>query len=124
MDDKLLEIRRILSKNLKEERREHGFSQEKLAEITGLSIQTINDIEGGRKWVSDKTLTKISAALNMECFQLLMPEIINQNKNEIPSTRKLIKLMRNLKRNVNTQIDDSFTEFMKSGVQNIGSDGA
>ena len=118
MDDKLLEIRRILSKNLKEERREHGFSQEKLAEITGLSIQTINDIEGGRKWVSDKTLTKISAALNMECFQLLMPEIINQNKNEIPSTRKLIKLMRNLKRNVNTQIDDSFTEFLKSGIKN------
>ena len=58
MSSKPLEIRLILAKNLKEQRNRLGYSQEKFAEISSLSVQTVNDIEGGRKWVSDKTITK------------------------------------------------------------------
>jgi len=109
----LLEIRRILSKNLKEQRKKQGFSQEKLAEISGLSVQTINDIEGGRKWVSDKTITKLSLALEIECYQLLVPDITDQNKNKTTSTHKLISLLKKLKKSVNLQIDEQFTDFLK-----------
>jgi len=114
MDIKLLEIRRILSKNLKEQRKKQGFSQERLAEISGLSVQTINDIENGRKWVSDKTITKLSLALEIECFQLLVPDYQVQNRNKTTSTRKLIALMKKLKKIVGFQIDEQFTDFLKS----------
>ena len=113
MANKPLEIRKILAKNLKEQRMKMGYTQEKLAEISGLSIQTINDIEGGRKWVSDKTITRLSIALQIECFQLLIPEFTGQNKKEINSTQKLLGLMKNLKKTVNTNIDELFTDFLK-----------
>jgi len=48
MATKPLEIRSILSKNVKEQRKNLGLTLEKLAELTGLAVQTINDIEGGR----------------------------------------------------------------------------
>ncbi|MDR2716694.1 MAG: helix-turn-helix transcriptional regulator [Treponema sp.] len=107
------EIRTILAKNLKEQRKKLGLSQEKFAEISGLSIQTINDIEGGRKWVSDKTMTKISSALNIECYQLLQPKLTLKNKKEINSTQQLWGLMKTLKKNVDSQIVTHFTEYLK-----------
>ncbi|MCL2175823.1 MAG: helix-turn-helix transcriptional regulator [Treponema sp.] len=117
MANKILEIRRVLSKNLKEQRRKQGFSQEKLAEISGLSVQTVNDIEGGRKWVSDKTITKLSAALDVECYQLLIPDVINQNKKDITSTQKLMALMEKIINGVDKQIEDQFTNFIKKGIR-------
>ena len=54
-----------------------------------IHIQTINDIEGGRKWVSDKTMTKLSAALNVECYQLLLPKLSAKHKKETNSTQQL-----------------------------------
>jgi len=90
MSNKLPEIRRILSRNLKEQRKMSGYSQEKMAEISGLSIQTINDIEGGRKWISDKTITKLAAALNIECYQLLLPDFSAKDNKERLSTQKII----------------------------------
>jgi len=66
-------LRKILSANIKHYRSKVRLSQEKLAESIGLSDQTINDIEGCRTWVSDKTIVKIALALNVEVYQLLLP---------------------------------------------------
>jgi transcriptional regulator with XRE-family HTH domain len=107
------EIRTILARNLKEQRKKLGLSQEKFAEISGLSIQTINDIEGGRKWVSDKTLSKLSKTLDMECYHLLMPELAVRRKKEMNSTQQLWDLMKKLKKSVDSQIVTLFTEYLK-----------
>ena len=114
MTNKSLEIRGILARNLKEKRKKMGYSQEKFAEISGLSVQTVNDIEGGRKWVSDKTISKLAAALQIECYQLLIPEYKTQNKKEANSTQQLLELMKKLKKSVDFQIDDHFIGFLKS----------
>ena len=114
MTDKPAEIRGILAKNLKLQRKKIGYTQERFAEISGLSIQTINDIEGGRKWVSDKTLTKLSIALNIECHQLLIPEF-KGGKKEAISAKNLLGLMKNIKKIVAFQIDEQFTNFLKQG---------
>jgi len=111
MLSKPLEIRLILARNLKEQRNKLGYSQERFAEISGLSIQTINDIEGGRKWVSDKTITKLSAALHIDCYELLVPGFTNENKAE--TTKDILALMKKLKKSVDSQIDDHFTDFLK-----------
>jgi transcriptional regulator with XRE-family HTH domain len=56
MTDDEAKLRRVLSANIKHYRVKLGYTQEKLAETVGLSDQTINDIEGCRTWVSDKTI--------------------------------------------------------------------
>ena len=116
MTTKPLEIRNILSKNVKEHRKRQGISQEKLAEITGLSVQTINDIEGCRKWVSDKTITKRSSAFNLECYQLLIPDFISRNKRETTPTQNLLMLKDKMHKGADAFIETQFTEFIKAGL--------
>jgi transcriptional regulator with XRE-family HTH domain len=65
-------LRKILSGNIKKERKKLGLTQEKLAEKANLSSQTINDIEGCRMWVSDKTMSKLAQVLHIEAYQLLV----------------------------------------------------
>lgn len=68
------ELREDLSQNLKKYRKQKGWSQFKLAEKAEISEQTINSIEGLRLWPSDKTLSKIASALEVEMYQLFVPQ--------------------------------------------------
>ena len=72
MTPKLLQER--LSFNLKKIRKTLGFSQEKLAEKAQISFQMINDIEGYRRWPSEKTLSKLANALQTDVYTLFLPE--------------------------------------------------
>jgi transcriptional regulator with XRE-family HTH domain len=67
------DLRRTLSLNIKKQRKILGLTQEKLAEATALSSQTINDIEGCRMWVSDKTILKLAKILHIDAYQLFEP---------------------------------------------------
>ena len=73
MENKNQGLRQILAANIKEQRKILGVTQEKLAEMAGLSWQTVNSIECQRTWVSDNTLEALAAVFNIETFQLLMP---------------------------------------------------
>ena len=74
MDTDTLKSR--LSANIKKFRRERRLSQFELAERAELSEQTINSIESRRLWPSDKTLIKICGVLNIDVYQLFLPEIL------------------------------------------------
>jgi transcriptional regulator with XRE-family HTH domain len=63
-------IRDILAKNIKENRRKCGFSQEKLAEKAGISTPFVAMIEVSRKFPSPEILDRIAKALNIETYQL------------------------------------------------------
>jgi transcriptional regulator with XRE-family HTH domain len=67
------DLRRTLSLNIKKQRKILGLTQEKLAETADLSSQTINDIEGCRMWVSDKTILKLAKILHIDAYQLFKP---------------------------------------------------
>ena len=108
MEGKKPIIRRILAKNLKEHRKTLGLSQEKLAEISGLSWQTVNSIECHRTWVSDMTLESLADALNIETFQLLLP-MENTDQKPISSDEALKKLVK-----IKRTYDDSFNEIVNS----------
>jgi len=116
MATQILEIREILSRNVKEQRKRLGLTLEKLAELTGLAVQTINDIEGGRRWLSDKTITKLSAALNIESYQLLIADFFSQNKGNENLTQQLLELKKNIQKNIDSQIEAQFNTLFKSGV--------
>ena len=99
-------IRSILAINLKEHRKILGLSQEKLAEMAGLSWQTVNSIECNRTWVSDNTLESLAEALKIESFQLLLP--IKSSQPKVLNSSEAIKKMVKIKR----AFDDSFNEIV------------
>jgi transcriptional regulator with XRE-family HTH domain len=101
-------IRRVLAGNIKKYRKNLGYSQEKLAEKADLSAQTLNDIEGCRRWVSALTMTKLAKALHVAEYQLLMPESREITENPPKSSLKsLISLHDNVINTINIQFDQA-----------------
>jgi len=99
-------IRKILAGNIKKYRKNFGYSQEKLAEKTGLSAQTLNDIEGCRRWISSKTITRLANTLNIAEYQLLVPDDAEKAKKPRKSSLKsLISLHDNIINTINIQFD-------------------
>ena len=116
MKEKTEKIRRILAQNVKKRRESLGLTQENLAEKTNLSVQTINTIEGCRMWISDKSITRLAKALNMEIFQLFMPHQININELNPEYKAVLLEFWQKTKLvvdNLSSQIDDEFQEALQ-----------
>ena len=67
-------IRNLFSKNLKRLRNNAKLSQVNLAAEADLTHNFINDIESGKKFVSDKTLEKLSIALKAEPYKFFISE--------------------------------------------------
>jgi transcriptional regulator with XRE-family HTH domain len=111
MNDDVDKLRKVLSVNIKKYRSELGLSQEKLAELVALSDQTINDIEGCRSWVSDKTLVKIARALNVEVYQLMYPqtEVEKLFPVRLPADI-LLELRSNLEKDIARRFDEVVTD--------------
>lgn len=66
----------MIAKRLKELRKEKGWSQQKLAERTGLSFNAITKIEQGlAKYPTLKTLIKLSDA-----FKISLDELVGRPK--------------------------------------------
>ena len=80
------------------------YTQEKLAEESGLSAQTVNDIEGCRTWVSDKTLVKIAEVLHTSPAELLL-----QNNLEKSNTFDFFKLKQKMQNTILNSLDEVFT---------------
>jgi len=117
MKEKPEKIRQILAQNIKNRREILGLSQEKLAESADLSVQTINTIEGCRMWISDKSITRLAKALNVEIFQLFVP--YNTNKRELSSSTSsvLLELRQNIMNDAEkfcTHVDYRIKEAFKS----------
>lgn len=64
-------LRQIFRKNVKYYRKQFKLSQEKLAELAGLSTNYIGDIERTNRKVTIDTIEKISTALNVSPADLL-----------------------------------------------------
>jgi len=103
-------IRVVFANNVKNYREILKYSQEKLAEKAGLSVQSIKDIEGCRRWVSDKTLTSLSKALNVSEAHLFLLDK-SDKKNKKASLKTLMALKQKLKK----YMDDQFEDAIKTG---------
>ena len=112
------QLRKILSANIKAQRKKLGISQEKLAEMADLSVQMVNTIEGHQTWVSDKTLISLSNALGMEVFQLFTPVTESKKKGHfsLPSSL-LLKLRQDMKKDINSDVDMHFERLFNMNVQ-------
>jgi transcriptional regulator with XRE-family HTH domain len=67
-------VNNLFGKNLKFYRNLRKLSLIKLSSYTGLTHNFINDIEQGKKWVSPRSLELIAGALDIDPYQLFLPE--------------------------------------------------
>ena len=109
MAEMAVQVKELLALNIKVLRKKRGFSQEKLAEVTDLSAQTISDIEGCRTWVSDKTLDRLAKVLNVAVFQLFMPPDEDNGGNANANLyNRLAKLRITMKEDIDTRLDQFY----------------
>ena len=85
------------------------MTQEKLAEAADLSAQTINDIEGCRMWVSDKTIIKLAQVLYIDAYELFTPMTSNeaQSPQDINKNEFLCELEGRIIRTVKQQFEEA-----------------
>lgn len=104
------ELKEIFSSNIKKYRKDK-FTQETLAEKIGVSSQNINDIEGKRRFPRTDTLVKIAEALNVEVYQLFVPQGKSAVKiEETPENEKIrneikFRVLEDLRSVLNKTID-------------------
>lgn len=105
-----IELKTILANNIKKYRK-GKFTQESLAEASGVSAQNINDIEGKRRWPRESTLIKISEVLNIDVYQLFVPDIktpvIIDNTPENEKIRNEInkQVIESIRKQINSSLD-------------------
>jgi len=63
-------IREVLANNIKAYRRMRGFSQDKLAELAGISSQYLATVETCRKFPTPEVLDLLAEALGIETHEL------------------------------------------------------
>jgi len=110
MNDKVETLRQTVSANIKKHRENLKLTQEKLAEKAGISANMINDIEGCRTWISDKTLVNLATALKIETYRLFIP--LTATDNEITKT-VVTDLSQNLQK-IHKEINTTFETALKS----------
>ncbi|MDR0496504.1 MAG: helix-turn-helix domain-containing protein [Treponema sp.] len=115
---KTKDLRQILSQNIRNVRGLLHISQAKLAESAGLSVSHIVDIEYCKTWVSDKTLNSIARALNLEAYELLIPEKEGQNTAESKALKRIADIVKTkktlLRQKTGEIIDDLMLEITRN----------
>ena len=85
-----------------------GWSQEYLAELLGVSKNTIYDIETGKKFVRAQRLVQLAEAFNTEVYRLFLPKKIK----DVDPT----KIMMHVSNQVRQSLKDIQSDFFKKGT--------
>ena len=107
MGKKQIDLRKVLSQNIKKRRDLLGISQEKLAETAGISSNMIKDIEGCRSWVSDKTLIKLSTALKTDIYRLLVPATVYEEEMHKNILSDLLQILNKMRKDIDSDFEES-----------------
>ena len=76
----MTDILLVLGNNIRKIRKEFGWTQQFLAEKSGISVPFMTQIELGRKSASLEVIQNIASALNISYKQLFDEEIISQTE--------------------------------------------
>ena len=101
------EIQKRLGENIKQIRKSKKLTQFQLAEMANVSEDTIKSLEQGRTWCSDKTLSQITEALEIDVVKLFMPigESFKKNK------ENTVKLKSAIAADVRNYVNEVLREF-------------
>ena len=102
-------LKQIFIRNLKEFRKNEGFSQMKLAEYCNTSPSYIGEIEVGRKFPSTEMIEKIAEVLRIEPYHFF----IDRTKNNDASGSDVYPLLPNtMKTGIKDEINSAVTEIL------------
>jgi transcriptional regulator with XRE-family HTH domain len=104
-------LKQILSKNLRENRRKCGFSQEKLAEKAGISTQYLAMIEIARKFPTSAVLERLAGAMDIKVYELFL---VDDSPKEA-----LERLEQSIIANIGQVVREAITETLTSDTCNI-----
>jgi len=105
------EIQNRLAENLKRIRKEKKLTQFELAEKAGISDETIKNIELCKTWTSEKTLSQLTEALDIDIHTLFLPvssSFDKQTSNDIKQIKQAI--VDNLHNFINTSLENIMKE--------------
>ena len=103
--EKLASIREILAKNLRENRRKCGLSQEKLAEKVGITTQYLAMMEIARKFPSSAVLERLATAMDIKVYELFLID---------HSPREELELLR---QDIISEMKQTFGEIVEQAVK-------
>jgi transcriptional regulator with XRE-family HTH domain len=69
-----MDMRRLVGRNFARLRREKGFTQERFAEVSGMTQQYVSDLERGRRNPTVVTLFHLASALGVSHVALVTPD--------------------------------------------------
>jgi transcriptional regulator with XRE-family HTH domain len=69
-----MDMRRLVGRNLARLRRERKFTQERLAEVCGVTQQYVSDIERGQRNPTIVSIYHLATALGVSHVDLVMPD--------------------------------------------------
>jgi len=84
------ELRVVFAENIKKFRNKRGWNQLLLAEKLGISSNFLSEIETGKGWVSPLTLVKLANVLEINVFDLFIPQN-TQNTAQDDMAHEIIK---------------------------------
>jgi transcriptional regulator with XRE-family HTH domain len=103
--EKTVSLREILAKNLRENRRKCGFSQEKLAEKAEISTQYLAMMEIARKFPSSEVLERLAEAMDIKVYELFLID---------HSPREELELIR---QNIISEMKQTFGEIVEQALK-------
>lgn len=90
-----MQLKKNLGKNIQKYRKLNKITQEKLAEMIGVEINSISSIETGKYFPSPENLVKIANALNVDISNLFYFKDDCSCEDYIKEINKNIKLLIN-----------------------------
>ena len=80
-----------------------------------LSANMINDIEGCRTWISDKTLISLAEALKVETYRLFIPLSLTDNEVTQTVIKDLSQDLQKIRKDFNTLLDTALNSMSAKG---------
>ncbi len=97
----MTDLKKKLGKKIQKIRKEKGFTQERLAELIGIEVPSLSNIETGKFAPSFDTMQKLSTVLDVEASEfyrlnLIEPDqMINEMSEKLSKNKKLAVLTYN-----------------------------
>jgi transcriptional regulator with XRE-family HTH domain len=86
-----MEISKVIGFNLRRLRKDAGLTQQELADLSKLSVQSIRDLEVGRRPPSVPVLAKLAESLNVP-----YKELLEENKETKTRVSKILTSLRSV----------------------------
>jgi transcriptional regulator with XRE-family HTH domain len=96
-------LQQVFMANMRNQRKQAGFTQEKLAELCNTDPCYIRQIENGKRFPSITYIERIAAALNIAPYRLFYDETNAENEG-------LMALHREQKQKIKTMLIDNVTK--------------